>query len=147
AAGARRGGKDPALRRSRGGFTTKVHATVSEKGKLIRYILTGGQVGDVTQAESLVRGLRGLAVVGDKAYDSDLFLKAVVQQGMRAVIPSRSNRREQRFLDSTRYAIRNVIERFFGRLKLFRRVGTRYDKTATLFASSFALAASLVSLS
>ena len=102
---------------------------------------------DVTQAEGLVRGLEGRAVVGDKAYDSDAFLARVGEQGMAAVIPSRIHRRMPRPLDTSRYAVRNVIEPLFGRLKAFRRVATRYEKTAASFASMLALASSVVVLS
>ena len=102
---------------------------------------------DVTQAEELVRGLVGRAVVGDKAYDSEAFLARVREQGMAPVIPSRANRKVSRPLDVDRYAVRNVIERLFGRLKVFRRVATRYEKTAASYASMVAVASSVVVLS
>lgn len=102
---------------------------------------------DVTQANELVRGLVGRAVVGDKAYDSDAFLARVQEQGMAAVIPSRVSRKRPRPLDTARYEIRNVIERFFGRLKVFRRVATRYEKSTASFASMLALASAVVVLS
>ena len=113
----------------------------------MRYVLTGGEVGDVTQAHRLVLGLRGRAVVGDRAYDSNAFLAAVADEGMAAVIPSRVNRKVRRGLDIETYAHRNVIERFFGRVKAFRRVATRYDKTAASFAGMLTLAFSLLELS
>lgn len=148
AAGAPRNRQElEALGRSRGGFTTKVHAVVSERGRLLRYRLTGGQVNDITQANRLVRGLYGRAVVGDRAYDSDAFLASVEAQGLAAVIPSRVHRRVQRRLDVGAYGLRNVIERLFGRLKVFRRVATRYEKTATSYGAVFALGASLADLS
>jgi transposase len=150
AAGARKVGgeaRDRALGRSRGGFTTKLHAVVSSNGQLVRYILTGGQVNDVTQAEALITGLRGKAVVADRAYDSDAFLAAVTGSGMRAVVPSRATRRSLRELDSEAYGRRNVIERWFGRAKQYRRVATRYDKTATSYASFAATAALCTRLS
>lgn len=149
AAGARkekRSGSE-ALGRSRGGLTTKIHAVVSEHGRLLRSILTGGEVGDATQSMVLIRGLPGEAVVGDKAYDSDAFVTSVKEQGMGVVIPSRSNRKVPRPLDRAAYSLRNVIERLFGRLKVFRRVATRYDKTAASFGGWLALASALVLLS
>lgn len=102
---------------------------------------------DVTQADFLVRGLVGRAVVGDRAYDSDAFLAQVREQGMAAVIPSRANRKVPRPLDSACYVVRNVIEWLFGRLKVFRRVATRYEKTAASYASMLALASALVVVS
>ncbi len=113
----------------------------------MRFVLTGGQVNDVTQATRLVPGLQGRAVVGDRAYDSDEFLACIREQGMAAVIPSLANRKIQRALEARMYALRNVIERFFGRLKAFRRVATRYDKTAASYAAALALADSMIVLS
>lgn len=149
AAGARkrRCGTTEVLGRSRGGFTTKIHAVVSGRGDLVRYRVTGGQVNDITQAGSLVDGLRGRAVVGDRAYDADAFLGTVERQGMAAVVPSRVNRKVARPVDAEAYACRNVIERLFGRWKGFRRIATRYDKTAVSLAESLALVAAVVVLS
>jgi transposase len=150
AAGARRvdsAARDRALGRSRGGFTTKLHAVVSSNGQLVRYFLTGGQVNDVTQAEALITGLSGKAVVADRAYDSDAFLAAVTASGMRAVVPSRATRRSLRELDSEAYGRRNVIERWFGRVKQYRRVATGYDKTATSYGRFAATAALCTRLS
>jgi transposase len=124
-----------------------VHAVVSERGKLLRHVVTGGEVNDVTQAQALVDGLEGCAVVSDRAYDSDAFIQHVGRMGMEAVVPSRANRKEPRVLDAAAYGQRNVIERLFGRLKQYRRVATRYNKTALSYAGFFSLAASLVALS
>ena len=83
-------------------------------------------------------------MIGDKGYDSDRFVQAIEQSGARAVIPSRKGRRFPRPLDCGLYRLRNVIERFFGRLKQFRRIATRYDKTAGSFAGFLFLAVSLM---
>lgn len=150
AAGARKVGGvacDRALGRSRGGFTTKLHAVLSSSGQLVRNTLTGGQVNDVTRAESLVTGLSGRAIVADRAYDSDAFLAQVIDNGMQAVGPSRTQRRITRELDTNAYRNRNVIERWFGRVKQYRRVATRYDKTATSYGSFAATAALCARLS
>lgn len=150
AAGARRkGGSAPAqaLGRSRGGLTTKLHAVVSEAGQLHEYVLTGGQVNDVTEAPALVSGLRARAVVGDRAYDSDAFIALLEQRGTQAVVPSRARRRQPRLLDAEAYRARNVIERWFGRLKQYRRIATRYDKTSRSYASLVAAAASCMAIS
>ena len=98
---------------------------------------------DVTQATRLTEGLRAGVVVGDRAYDCDAFLAAIAAQDSAAVVPSRARRRVQRPLDVAVYATRNVIERFFGRIKQSRRVGTRYDKMATSYGSFVAMAALL----
>jgi transposase len=101
----------------------------------------------VTQAVTLLEGVPGTAVVGDRAYDADALIAHVGFHGMQAVIPSRGNRRSPRAHDAEKYRRRNVIERFFGRMKQFRRVATRYDKTATSYLGFFATAAMLVTLS
>ena len=95
---------------------------------------------------TLVRRRGGLGVVGDRAYDSDAFVDHVTTLGMPAVIPSRTNRREPRTLDVRAYARRNVIERWFGRLKVFRRVATRYEKTAISYLGFVATAAWLIAI-
>ncbi|MEN0068576.1 MAG: IS5 family transposase, partial [Myxococcota bacterium] len=132
AAGAHRGEADSeALGRSRGGFTTKVHAVVSASGRGLTFALTPGQHGDVTQAIPLLGSVpTPLAVLGDRADDADALLAWWSVHDVAAVIPARRNRRVPRPLDRSMYAMRNVIERFFGRWKRWRRVGTRSDKTA-----------------
>ena len=104
----------------------------------------------ITQAVALVQQADAdvaTAVVGDRAYDSDAFIAHVEALGMVAAIPSRSNRRVARELDASLYRERNVIERLFGRLKQYRRVATRYDKTAASYLGFVATAAWLTSLS
>ena len=135
-----------ALGRSRGGFSTKLHAVVTAKGALVRYCLTGGEVNDITQAQALVRSGEGTKLIGDRGYDGDDFIAHVRARGMRAVIPSRRHRRIQRRLDHRAYAQRNVIERWFGRLKVFRRVATRYEKTTHSYLGFVAMAATLIAL-
>lgn len=102
---------------------------------------------DVTQAAALLDGLVGCAVVGDRAYDSDALIAGIERSGMAAVIPSRATRRRPRVLDREAYAKRNVVERYFGRLKVFRRLATRYDKTASSYVSQLVVGALLVALS
>jgi transposase len=68
-------------------------------------------------------------VLADKANDSDALVGQIVEQGAEAVIPSKAGRNTQRDYDRTRYKQRNIVERFFGRIKHYRRVATRYDKT------------------
>lgn len=137
AAGAAGGQKHQALGRSRGGFGTKIHAAVSEGGRLLSLRLTGAQRSDIQQAEPLLEAAaaENKSVICDKAYDSDRFLAAIARRGCVAVIPSRRNRRHPRELDVSSYRGRNVVERFFGRIKQYRRVSTRYDKTVASYAS------------
>jgi transposase len=134
------------LGRSRGGFTTKLHALVTESGRLLRYVITGGRVNDITQASRLLRAGEGIGVAGDRAYDSNAFIEQIEALGMRVVIPSRATRKHPRVLDTVGYARRNIIERWFGRLKVFRRAATRYDKTLRSYSSFIALGASLIAI-
>jgi len=113
----------------------------------VRYLLTGGEVNDITQAKELVsRGVDGVGVVGDRAYDSNDFVSRLEALDLKAVIPSRTNRLVPRRIDAEVYRRRNVIERWFGRLKQFRRIATRYE-TQRSYRGFVALAACQVALS
>ncbi len=116
-------------------MSTKIHAVVDALGNPLRWILTGGQTADITQAPSLIEGLRAQVVVGDKGYDADALVALIHAAGAQAVIPPRGNRKEQRAYDRHLYKDRNLVERFFNRLKQFRRIATRYDKLANNFIS------------
>ena len=83
-----------ALGRSRGGFSTKVHVNVDSLGNPLRFILTGGQQHDITQAEGLIYGYEGEYVLADKGYDSQGFRQHILERGMTPVIPPRSNRKQ-----------------------------------------------------
>jgi transposase len=121
-----------ALGRSRGGFTTKIHAVTDALGNLLDFILTPGQASDVGQAESLLtltpEGVE--ALLGDKGYDSDDFIQAVIDKGIVPVIPPKSNRKCPRSCDWLVYKERHLIECFFNKIKHYRRVFSRYEKTA-----------------
>ena len=99
----------------------------------MRLILTGGQVNDVTQGTALIEAIPTGAVIADKGYDCDALVGIIEATGGEAIIPSRNNRTTPRSIDWHRYKARNLIERFFSRLKQFRRIATRYDKLACRF--------------
>jgi transposase len=144
AAGAAKNKGEQALGRSRGGLTTKIHACVEGLGQLAHFTLTGGQVADITQAQTLIEQMQPGAVLADKAYDADALLAYIEGKDAKAVIPPKTNRKNQRAFDKHQYRHRNLIERFFAKLKQFRRVATRYDKLDSRFASFIALAASVI---
>ena len=98
----------------------------------------------MTQAAQLLDKVKAKAVIGDKGYDADALIATIRARGAKAVIPPRSNRHRKRRLDRQRYRTRNLIERFFCRLKHFRRIATRYDKLAERYASFVALAAAAI---
>ena len=133
-----------ALGRSHGGFTTKLNAAVSDTFLPLRFILTAGACHDVSQAPALIAGYTCAAAIADTAYDSDAFRAKIVVQGGVAVIRPRKNRLEHRPYDQGLYKLQNVIERFFHRLKQYRRVATRYDKYASRYLGCVYFAAILI---
>lgn len=132
--------------RSRGGFGTKVHAGVSGLGLPVKVLLTAGQEADVARAEALIDGVPAGVVIGDKGYDSRRVVEAIEARGAEAVIPSLSTRKEQRGYDKERYKDRNLAERFWSKIKQFRRVATRYEKTARNFLAFVHVASLMVLL-
>ena len=110
-------------------------------GNPLRFIATGGERHDCTQAQALLEGFHAHAVLADKGYDADELISWIQQTGAVVVIPPRSNRTVLRDYDTVLYKERNLVERMFGYLKHFRRVATRYDKTARSFLSFIQLAA------
>lgn len=116
------------------------------KGQPIYCILSEGQAADITYAQALIDGLDAHAVLADKGYDADHFLQYLKEHDIEAVIPSKSNRLKQRDHDRDLYKHRNVVERFFNRIKHFRRVATRYEKLARNFLSMFTLACAYISM-
>ena len=116
-----------------GGFSTKIHILVDALGNPVEFILTGGQQADVTQAEPLMLGHQMDAVIADKAYDSDAIVDAAKRQGAEAVIPPKKNRKVPREYDQHLYKERKKVEWFINLLKQYRRVATRYEKTARNF--------------
>lgn len=90
--------------------------------------MTGGERHEITQAVALLEGYTAEAVLADQAYDSQTLVAWLEQQGIEAVIPSRTNRRMPREYDPHRYGERHWVECFFNKLKRFRRIFTRYDK-------------------
>lgn len=124
-----------AIGRSRGGLTSKIHAVVDALGNPVRWLLTGGEVADITQAKALLDGLNAEAVLADKGYDADALIDSIQASGAMAVIPPKRNRVEQRSYDRHLYKDRNLVERFFNRIKQFRRIATRYEKLARNYLS------------
>ncbi len=127
--------------RSRGGLTTKIHAATDGLGLPVRLIGGPGQEHDVTRGCALIDGFEPGSVIADKGYDADRLVKAVSASGATAVIPPRRNRKVARDFDRDVYKERNQIERFFNKLKQFRRVATRYDKLLANYMGFVKLAA------
>lgn len=123
--------------RSRGGLTTKIHALVDAEGRPIRIALTPGQAHDGTAAEELLAILKpGAALQADKAYDSNAIRNQAQEQDVWANIPPKSNRKGSFVFSPFLYRYRNLVERFFNKLKQFRRIATRYDKNPEDFLAA-----------
>lgn len=126
------------LGRSKGGFTSKIHAKVDALGNPLKIIITPGQRADVTQAESLLEDTAGSYVIADRGYDSEAVRDKIRERNSTPVIPSRSNSRSPVEYDKHIYKERHVIECFFSKIKYFRRVFSRFDKSARNFAAFLA---------
>lgn len=113
-------------------------------GAPVRLALTGGQRGDCPQAYGLIDGLSADVVMADAAYDADPLRQAIADKGAIAVIPNNPSRARKYPLDKHLYAQRHLIECCFSKLKQFRRVATRYEKTARNYLSVVTLAATIL---
>ena len=109
-------------------MTTKIHVAVDALGNPLRLLLTGGQEADISQAHALIEGIDSDMVIADKGYDANHLVEAIENKGVQSVIPPRSNRLDPREYDQHWYKDRNLVERFFQRIKQFRRIATRYEK-------------------
>lgn len=116
---------------------------VDEAGLPVRLMLTAGQASDKTAAPELLEGLpAAAALVADRGYDSDAVLALARERGSEPHIPSTSRRRVRRSVDPELYRRRSLVERFFCKLKQFRRVATRFDKLARNYLAAVLLSAS-----
>jgi transposase len=113
-------------------------------GRPLRFIVTAGQVGDITQAPALLQGQTGDAVLADKAYDSNALRETIADMGAAVVIPSNHSRKIVTPHDKCVYKQRNRIERCFNRMKHFRRFATRYDRRTIHFQGVVYLVAAMI---
>lgn len=113
---------------------------VDENGLPVRLMLTAGQAHDLNAAPFLLAGLKSRHVVADRGYDADAVLDLIRTSGAKAHIPSKSTRIVQRSVNRGIYRQRNLVERFFNKLKHFRRIATRFEKLARNFLAAVALA-------
>ena len=110
-------------------------------GAPVRFVLTAGQRGDCPQAYGLIEGLAAKVVMADAAYDADPLRRAIADKGALAVIPNNPSRARKYPLDAHLYAQRHLVECCFSKLKQFRRVATRFEKTAKNYLAVVTLAA------
>ena len=110
----------------------------------VRFILTAGQRGDCPQAEPLIAGLPAKFVMADTAYDGNRLRANIAAKGAMAVLPNNRSRALKHPLDKHRYAQRQFVECCFSRFKQFRRVATRFEKTARSYFAVITLAAIVI---
>jgi transposase len=115
-------------------------------GNPVDVMLTPGQAHDLTCAEPLIENAEPEALLGDKAYDADALIGALGRRQITPVIPPKANRKTPRDCDYALYCERNLIERFFNKLKHFRAIATRYDKLARNFLAGIQLACAIILL-
>jgi len=133
-----------ALGRSRGGFSTKVHIAVDALGNPLRFLLTAGECHDSPQAEALIEGYTTQSLMADKGYDTAELIEAVRARGAAAVIPPRSNRREQREYDEHLYKERHLVECFINKIKHYRRVFSRFEKLSKNYLGFLSFVSALI---
>lgn len=148
ACGARGGQSKQQLGGSCGGLTTKIHACINEFGILQNFILSQGQEHEMRHVYRLLtKSIDGKSIVmADRGYDADDLRMKLKIYGIQSNIPGKNNRLIPVLYDKNLYKTRNIIERFFARLKRFRRLATRYEKLAVTFSSLIYLCSSLLVL-
>jgi transposase len=109
-------------------------------------MLTPGQVHDLACAQPLLEDFDPGALLADKAYDADLLIDGLNQRAITPVIPPKANRKVKRDCDFALYCERNLVERFFNKIKHYRGIATRYDKLARNFLGAVQLVATIILL-
>ena len=131
--------------RSRGGLTSKIHALVDAEGRPVTLRLTAGQVADCREAEALIDTLgEGDILLADNGYDSDAIRAKAKQRKAWANIPPKANRKATFAFSAWLYRQRNLVERFFNRIKHFRGIATRYDKDPANYLAALKLVAARI---
>ena len=109
-------------------------------------MLTAGQIHDLACAQDLIENADPEALIADKAYDADPLIDSLAEREITPVIPPKSNRKAKRDCDFALYRERNLIERFFNKIKHFRAIATRYDKLARNFLAAVQLVSAIILL-
>ena len=127
-------------------MTTKIMALTDALGNLIDFRLLPGKAHDLRGTAVLIERLSGGQLLADRAFDANWLRQALAKVAVEAVIPPKSNRRFPAKFDRDTYKWRHLIENFFGKLKEYRGIATRYCKTDTSFTAFIAIAAILIRL-
>jgi transposase len=130
-----------AIGRTKGGLNTKICALVEGRGRLMAVVIAPGQAYEVEASAPLLETLRRILLVGDKGFDSDALRRQMRAQGCLASVPPRSGRRAPVWFHRGLYRQRHKTENFFQRIKIYKRVSTRYEKLALTFLNFILVAA------
>jgi transposase len=126
-------------------LSTKIHTLVDALGNPVGFHLTGGEVHDLVGADRLLPEMQAGILIADKAFDADeRVIEPLTSAGKVVVIPPKANRKSPRDYDRHIYKARHLIENFFAKIKQFRAIATRYEKTARNFLAAVHLVASIV---
>ncbi len=130
--------------RSRGGFSSKIHAAVDALGNPLRFRLSPGQAHDINQAKELVEGFAFQRVIADRGYASQEFVDSLLERGIEVVIPPHPRAKEQREYDRWLYRERHLVECFINKIKHFRRVFSRFEKLDSSYLGFLHLVGTLI---
>ena len=137
--------KNECIGLSKGGLSTKIDAVCDALGNPTGFHLTGGEASDLEGSDVFLEDFPAQALLADKGYDADERVRDRLEKlEVEAVIPSKSNRKEPKAYDRHLYKARHLIENFFGKLKQYRAIATRYDKRAVNFLGAIHLAACII---
>ena len=125
-------------------MTTKILALTDALGNLVRFLLLPGQRFDTVGVEPLIKDIEFGGLIGDKAFDSNWIIDELNARGAKIVIAQHPRRNQPLEVDAEIYKSRHLIENFFGKLKEFKRIAMRSDKTDTSFAAMINLAAATI---
>ena len=118
-----------------GGLNTKIHTLSDALGNPLKFILSKGNLHDSQVANLLIDNCMNSSLLADKAYDSQSIVDKSRSQNMEVIIPTKENSKNPRIIDKHIYKNRGLIENLFQRMKVFRRISTRYDKLDSKFLS------------
>src|SRR5664280_2824745 len=140
----KRGTQNQAIGKSKGGMTTKILALTDALGNLVRFVLLPGQRFDTVGVAPLIAGIKFDALLADKAFDSNNIIAELNQRGAKVVISQHPRRAQPLEIDAEIYKWRHLIENFFCKIKEFKRIAMRSDKTDQSFAAMIYLAAAVI---
>jgi transposase len=124
--------------------STKILALTDALGNLVKFILMPGQRHDIMGVKELIADVRFAALLADKAFDANWLVEALQSKGVKVVISQRPKRQTPLAIDLEVYKWRHLIDNFFGKLKEFKRIAMRSDKTDISFAAAIHLAAAVI---